>query len=293
MTPDELSTVRVIQGHSVGSAVLQRLDPQVDLKLMVVLRDPVSHTRSRFNHRSKAMQRRGRELSEEAFISSEVGNAITRNLQKRFPEFIDDLNSEPFQDISSILGKFDYVLATEAIDQQAPSVMRFFGLPEQMERRRVAEAKRELSLTDEEIMQMNHADLAAHKLAVRTLDTDGSSYNAFGLDVASKARAIEQVRVNRMGDDEVRTSAYAELAKALVKVLEVEAALVRLDASDPVALRDPDLFKQNLVKLWEKARPKLSQAQVDLSASKKNRWARKYKRTAASNGLGQLETSCS
>lgn len=253
LNAEEKAKYRVIQGHGVNQATIAIQDDP-NFKLMVVLREPLSLTRSRFNQRVLGSERRGKEMNSEKFMKNVATNPLTKKLLKDFPDFVDsDVDNDADKAIS-VLKKFDYVVTTENLNSQLRSMFKAYGLPEEIERRRVADKKVPLDATDEEIRAVTRCDRAVYEVFNHVVENDGTQHNAHGFDAAGKQRVVEHlIAQNTNYADDIRANCYKELARGLCSELRAEAALAILEEDrDTTPIADKDAFKKELEKTWAK-----------------------------------------
>lgn len=261
----EFSKNRVFQGHSVdeGTAAMAAATG-LDVKLMVVLRHPVGLTKSRFSHKAKHVLRKGVTLRSENFLANDPANVMCRMLIRHFPGFIDDSHAILSEQAKSILRKFDYVFTTEMLDLQVVEPMRFLGLPEVLERRRVAETKLKLEISDEYLMQRHAEDLSLFESFNASVIGDGSNHNALGFDKEAKKANLAKVK---RGHNAMIETAYAQLSNGICSGLMAEAALEKIASQQgEVALKDVGLFEAMLRTKWHTVAQKIPQTQLDISS---------------------------
>lgn len=253
---------RVIQGHGVSDAAVGLMqDPE--MRLFVVLREPVSLARSRFNQRFNAKGRKDLNVTPEFFMRKLAGDYMSRSLIESFPSLIDADAQTPFEKARSVLRKFDYVYTTESMSTQLGPMLRAYGLSEKIERKRVAEHKEPLPASDNEIRALNDVDCALYDLAARPVESDGHSHNALGFEAEAKRAAFESmVQSSRKEADAWQQHCYTELSEALCRELRGEAAYRLLDAGQaPVA--DPLAFRKALDAQWDVKSASLSEIGKD------------------------------
>lgn len=277
-TPKEdLSLLQVLQGHGVDENIF-RILPDADIRLLVVMRHPVSHTRSRYNHRLNFYERQRRTLSPEKFFEDAGDNIVTSLLRRKFPSFIDSDAKSDQEQALSILRKFDYVFTTEKLDEQTRGFMQEMGVPLEMERRRVAEKKAVLDVSDEELAKRNRLEMSFFETANQVLPA-GKSHNPFGFDEAGKKAAIAAMRAQPLSILRLQRRAYNGLAKALCNELRAEAALEKVKQGGCLAIQDIAAFEEILTEKWHFLKEKLEPAQLEVSAKNLNNFLKK-KRTA-------------
>ena len=262
MNPREVATFQVVQGHGVSEEIFSILR-DARIRLFVVLRHPVAHARSRFNHRRNEFARLGVDLDSAQFLSSTSANPISTLLLNKFPSFIEQTAATPYDQVVSILRKFDYVFTTEMMDLQVTRLMRELNLPTVMERRRVANEYSRLDVTDEELKRNNALDLEVFKTASKAISS-GPRHNPFGFDREEKDAAIQKVLEKASSVEDVTQRAYTQLAKYLCTTLKAECALAKI-ASPPVALNDSALFGDILREEWTQYQEGLNSVQRDIS----------------------------
>ena len=85
------------------------------------------------------MKKLGVTLDSSSFVNRFGGmNSAASMLLRSFPDFVDPQGTTECAMVASILQKFDYVLTTEGLDEQARLIMPHWDLPANMERKRVA-----------------------------------------------------------------------------------------------------------------------------------------------------------
>ncbi|MBW6416189.1 hypothetical protein [Celeribacter sp. PS-C1] len=255
-----------IQGHGVSDLNTLYANP-ADLKLMVVLRGPDGHTRSRFNHRRNArLKKTGVELTSEMFMERFFRDDFQCTyLISKFPSFIDNGAETRFEKAVSILRKFNYVLVTEALDDQFAMIASGLGMSPTLERKRTAEQKTELLVSKEEVLARQQGDLA---LVEKVMAHDGRDapemFNPFGYDAAGRASALRRVKA-RAHEASVEAG-YVELASGLCMQMRAEQVLFMLKrAPRKLPVNDPDLLRDILQKKWDDTSKKLTAVQAEKS----------------------------
>lgn len=267
MDAGQIDALHVIQGHAVSDAVLMRMG-DAPAKLIVVLRHPVGLTRSRFNQRFVSMAQRGIEVTSDAFMEGEPEDFIASLLLQKFPAFVDPDAASKRDRVISVLRKFDYVLTTERLDDQVCGLMDDMGLPQGLERRRVAEKKAELAVSEADILARNALDLDLFETANAIVPAPGH-HNAFGFDAAGQAKVIAGLAARGA---EPTTNIYDALTGALCQTLRAEAALAKLDAGGAVAIGDVEAFHSLLAEKWQRLKPTLSEKRTAISNEWLERW---------------------
>ncbi len=225
----------VIQGHGVDETTLMTSFGQ-SAKLFVLLRHPVAHVRSRYNHQFNALAAFGRKLSTADFMRSETENTVATYLVNRFPHFIPEGVTDLFGQAMSVLSAFEYVLTTESMNTQAARVFGPAGFDRPIERRRVADKKVRLDVSDQEILDRHPVDLELFRRFDYLVSSDGTSHNAAGFSVVAKQEGLEHLsRATRVDVDWIE-----ELAIALCASGEAEKALARIKNA-PESIRVPDI----------------------------------------------------
>ena len=267
------SVIAVVQGHRVEESVLTMLgDPNT--KLMIVLRHPVGWIRSRFNHRFKALARYNKVLTTKRFLRRTGENSLSKSLLTKFPSFVDDHQADELTQARSVLSKFDYVLTTERLSEQAAAIFPRLGLPAAMERKRTAEKKQSLDISDDDLLARNAIDYALFTEANGNAPTDGDVHNGIGFDKEGKARAMERLLAKPLP---VEADRYRPLANALNRMLLAEAALAKIEEEpEKSAVRDLAQFKQVLTLALEQKKTKMNSRQLALSAQKRKNWRNLY-----------------
>lgn len=274
LTAPQKSQLRIIQGHGVNDMILPLL-PSEKIKLMVVLRNPIGLTRSRYSHYKNSLAQRGIEVTSESFLNSEKGDIMAQILLKKFNNFFDRSAKTRRDRVISILQKIDYVFTTEQLDAQVGGMMDELQLPHELERRRIAEKKLVLDTTDDEIAKANPLDMELFETANHILETKGQ-HNPFGFDAEGRDRVLDSLNAKAPSNDEGIANMFQDLAKALCKELRVEAALAKLDAGGPIALSDPDAFRDVLTRAWAEYASNLTPERAKISANFKANWLKQH-----------------
>jgi len=260
LNANERARFRVVQGHGVNDdAILLMQD--IEIRLMVVLREPVALVRSRFNQRFNAARRKDLNVSAELFMRRLASNSMSRSLTDSFPSLVDAGASTLLEKAISVLKKFDYVFTTGNMSSQLGPMLRAYGMSEEMERKRVAEHKEPLPFSDSEIEEINLIDRHLYDTFSLPVYSDGHSHNALGFDPEAKRSAFTAILEAKLGTSsaEWQEHCYEELAKALCKELRGIAALACVDAGHaPVA--DQALFCAILEKHWSAKEAAISDA---------------------------------
>ncbi len=278
MAAADLADIRVVQGHGVDEDSLRPLiRAGKEPELITVLRNPLSLTRSRFNHKSNAVEARGGGiLHPEVFLKQDPGSVMCRMLTTKFPSFVDEDCADLSTAGLSVLQKFNYVFVTEQMDQQVKSLMRHLGLPEELERRRVSSSKKDLAISDADLAARNAEDALLFERANHLIESSGANYNPAGFQLQAQKARFDQLAA----DGETRP-AYDRLVRGLRNELLVEAALVKLElhgVATPVA--DTAALEQSLKAQWEEMEPRLLPAQRELSCSKAEAMRQRLTRAA-------------
>jgi len=273
LAPSDKSRIAVVQGHRVEESVLAMLgDPNA--KLMIVLRHPVAWMRSRFNHRYNALARYNKVLTTRRFLRRTGENSLSKSLLMKFPSFIDDHQADDLTQSRSVLSKFDYVLTTERLSEQAAAIFPGLGLPAAMERKRTAEKKQSLDISDDDLLARNSIDYALFAEANGNAPTASDVHNGLGFDKEGKARAMERLLARPQPAEADR---YRPLANALNRSLLGEAAMAKIqEEPDKVAVRDLAQFRQVLTLALEMKKAKMNSRQSALSARKSENWRKLY-----------------
>ena len=168
---------------------------------------------------------------------------------------------------ASILQKFDYVLTTEGLDEQAPLIMPHWGLPAALERKRVVTDKLTFDREDSWIATAHPVDHDLHATASKACAVGSASYNAFGFDEAGKEAAVQKILAKNQGvySQAALRRGYEQLAEILCQELRAPAALYRLESDDQTHVKDPDLFRRILVDRWDRQRHVLKPKQLELA----------------------------
>jgi hypothetical protein len=272
LTPDEMAGFRVIMGHGVDEQTLALLDPD-KVRLLVVWRHPLTLTRSRYNHRYGELKRKGVELSPRRFLKEQPNDFVSSALLEKFPGFVDPKAKRTHERVQSVLQKFDHVLTTEKMDQQARRLFESLGLPTAIERRRVAEAWQDLAANDAVILRRNQVDLRIFERCNVVLENDGTMHNAIGFDAEAKRSALVALNAGVATAEQRSERCHEVLVQALCGGLMAEAALARA-AAEPATLpvSQPDLFAERLRAAWESHRTRLKPAPLQYSARNLQKW---------------------
>ncbi len=268
MDADEIGKLHVVQGHSVSSDILPLLG-STKVKLLVVLRHPVGLTRSRFNQRKIGLSQRGLDIDSESFLARDPENFISSTLLDKFNIFIDPQAQTTRDKVISVLRKFDYVFTTERLDQQIQGLVDEMNLSGKLERRRVAETKAELDVTDAALAKHHALDLELFNIA-NTVVSEKDGHNPFGFDAEGRRGALKTLALQAKTGQPRKL--YGELARALCQDLRAEAALEKLSEGGRVALRNPAHFRRILQSRWEKVRGALTSERAQISSHWLNEW---------------------
>jgi hypothetical protein len=280
LTPAERGRLRIIMGHGVDEQALALLNPE-SVRLLVVWRHPLSLTRSRFNHQHGELKRRGVELRPQRFLREQPKDFVTDALLEKFPSFVDPGAKRRLDQIVSLLTKFDHVLTTEKMDQQARQIFLSLGLPTEIERRRVADSWQELPVKDELILRRNQVDLRIFERCNVVLENDGSGHNAIGHDAPAKQAVLEGLTQGAATPEARGELCHAALVQALCGDLMAEAALAWL-AADPQSapISRPEAFRDRLEQGWQAYRVRLKPALLQYSARNLDKWQAQTRRRA-------------
>jgi hypothetical protein len=249
---EEKRAFEVVQGHGVDETTVSQVR-NASARLVVVLRHPIALTRSRFNHRASVLAARSPslELTSHNFWKAEEGNVISRLLVKQFPSFCDDPDADLFHRARSVLECFDYIGATETLESDFLSLFADLGIGSGIEPRRVAENKRALEVSEEEIMDRNSIDMAIYEEVRSRRANDSSRGNPFGKDSARRLEALELV--SQRGMRESLLAGYEALARGLCNERRAEEALEILDNGEKSQhVRDRDALKEIVNNLWSR-----------------------------------------
>lgn len=283
LTEKELAPIRVIQGHGVDQSAIPVLGAE-NLRLLVVLRHPLSLTRSRYNHMYNMMAGRQATLSSEEFKQRDPGDVMCRNLVGSFPEFVDpEAGDDLAEQAISVLKGFDYVLTTENMDRQVVPLSRAMGLDPTLERRRVAESRQELEESDDEILARNRNDLKLFGRCNHVLESDGRSHNALGYDPSIAQRAASRLQAPPPGSVERQRACYEALARGLAGSSQLAAALdwIEEDGGPWPRVDNPDLMHEILKQAWADIRPRMSASNIAHSERVTSKLRRQRKRAAS------------
>ena len=277
MSEEQLRDIKVIQGHGVDEQILRR-QPLREKKVMVILREPVRLTRSRFNQRNIGAQRWGTEVDAQRFLKKDASNALALQVISNFPSFADDPDAGDLEKAFSILKKFDFVYTTESMEQQSAGLMQLLGLPTDIERRRVAEKKVELPATDEFLASINQIDSKIFEACNHVDTTSIEFHNPLGFDADGKAKALRELSAGAAQEELDRADLYTGIARSLCRELLAEATMQKIEEEkDGVAIRDLTLFSQILEREWKEKAATLSEEQLQKSHIKRKRWKRLYR----------------
>jgi len=263
MSEDELSIIKTIQGHGVTEGIFPFVKNH-NVKIIIVLRHPVAHLRSRYNHYCNSLKARGVNVTTNDFLKSAPRNFIASTLIEKFPSFISKGTETKLEKALSILSKFDYVFTTENLDKQIPDFLKAYDLPEMSERRRVSSSKLELDITDEEIIQDNGIDIAIFEAVNKVMDTP-DSHNGLTFDKAGKIAAIKKLSKLPKRNKKATLAIYQHLAKSLCGNLRAEAAIEKIAFGEDVKLKRPKLFKNILQDTFNERLGKMNAKQVKIS----------------------------
>ncbi len=281
LEPIEREKCSVVQGHGVTEMTLGLLNDS-KFKLMIVLREPVALTRSRFNQRTIGMRRRGSSVEPDTFMQENASNVMTERLLRLFPTFVDPTADADIEKVKSILRKFDYVYTTEKLDIQAARMMTAYDLPPDIEKRRVTGGEKvELGVTDEEIMSLNEDDQTVFEAFNREVDSDGDNYNALGFDKNGRDTVISNIVSKAPTGTELKEFCYDELAYGLTLDLQAEMALRKIECDpDSVAIVDLSLFEKILLRKWNETRITLPELALERSDERARRWVQRFRQNA-------------
>lgn len=272
-----LGAYSVFQGHGVSDSLITLIgDPAI--KLMVVLREPVSWTRSRWNQRNIESSRYGNTLSADKFMRTMGSNQTTQNLLKKFGAFADNDCVSDLDRAKSILSKFDFVFTLGKIEAQMEGMVTRYSLPLALQRRRVAEEKTHLPFSDAQIRANNLNDATLFEMAHQVaIEGGGRHHNALGFDAAGRACVVQRLIASR--DDAMKQAAeqmYPELASALCAELRAAAALKLIErAPEWVPVRDPSRLRIVLESEWQARAATLGAEYLARSGKIAQRWTQK------------------
>jgi|GEM_PF-4948767 len=264
LSADQRQKLRIVQGHGVSEKLLPML-PDGKIKLLVILRNPVGLARSRFNHSTTSLANKGLKRTAEDFMTKKnKGDFMSHLLINKFRSFIDKSAKTRRDRLISILQKFDYVYTTESMDRQVTGLMDELALPHELERRRVAEKKLVLDVTDAELAANSPLDMEIFETANQVL-TDKGQHNPFGFNAQGRAEIMQSIHENMPSEDEKTDAAYRELSRVMVRDLRAEAALAKLASGKPIALENPALFTSILQAEWHAFSSSLTAERQDIS----------------------------
>jgi len=273
---DEIQGLRIVQGHGVDQNIFSLL-PKQDVKLLVILRNPVGLTKSRYNHQVNSFEKVGKSISTEEFLVQNSGNFMSKLLLDKFPMFVDPNADGELEEIISVLKKFDYVFTTEQLDQQCMGVLDELSVPHGLERRRVASAKRVFEQTDSEITNANDVDMAIFRIANQKLDSVGH-HNPFGFDKEGRDLALRHIEQTGPNSEEKIEILYNRMASFMATNLKAESAMAKLEMGKNIALRDPQSFRDLLEIAWQKRSSRLTEKQAEISKEFLAKWKAESKR---------------
>ncbi len=279
MNQSQRAGYRVVQGHGVNDSSIDLMqDPQ--MRLMVVLREPVGLVRSRYNQRFSAAKRKDLEVTPEIFMNKNANNNTAHLVVKAFPALMDPGATTLLDQASSILRKFNYVFTTENMGAQLSPMLRAYGLSEKIERKRVAEHKEPFPFSDADIKAANEVDQQLYDIFARPITSDGHSHNAGGFDAAGNKAVFDSILQNhKRSAADWQQYCYDALADALCRELRGAAALTLLDAGKaPIA--DPTTFKAILEAQWAQKEENLSVEGKQRAKHLVNLLVRKMKKNA-------------
>ncbi|MEM6913593.1 MAG: hypothetical protein AAF511_06410, partial [Pseudomonadota bacterium] len=186
---EDYSRIKVIQGHGVDEKSLFHI-PDDRAKLFILLRHPVSLTRSRFNQLSIARTRR-KGTAPKAEDILETSNLMCHRIVSLFPSFVKNPNKPLNEQAIDVLECFDLVLRTETMNEQLGPILDWLGVSRDVERRRVAADKAYLDLSDGEILSANQEDLALYEACNKPSTFNRGYNNPLGFN---KERRVETMR---------------------------------------------------------------------------------------------------
>ncbi|MGL4320144.1 MAG: hypothetical protein ACRCS3_04710 [Paracoccaceae bacterium] len=278
MSSAEIASLRLIQGHGVNERVLSRLSGQ-DIRLLTILRNPVSLVRSRFNHRTTALAKVGRTVSPTEFLDHLASNQVCQFFCNAFPALIDDPSESLAKQAIAILRKFHYVFVTEKLDSQTVGFMTDLGLPTQLEKRRVAETYHFLDVPDEVIIEKNQHDMELFEAASRMAIGDGV-HNGLGFDAAGLAQA--RARIREEEPEIAQQDCYNKLADSLCRELLAETGLAAISADrQRIALKSVDQFEEILRQKWAGHCITITPERAEISARNLRQWQVKSAKMAS------------
>ncbi|MEM5469137.1 hypothetical protein [Celeribacter marinus] len=267
-----LANAFCIQGHGVDETTTVYANPDT-IRLMVVLRSPDSHTRSRFNHRKSAMHKKtGRVLTTDLFMARfYTPDFQCSYLVKKFPSFVDDPSADLLEQARSVLRKFNYVLATDCLDDQFARIAPTLGLPPHLTRKRSVENKAPLNVSTADILASQTRDTAiVNQIAAHAGADAPDHFNPFGFDAEGQKRALAHLKERR--DNGIFTAAYDQLASCLCASSKAESALFLMRKHpDTVAIKNPSLLYDTIDSRWARTAATASEVQLEKSKRHKKR----------------------
>ncbi|MEO1043125.1 MAG: hypothetical protein AAFX52_12630, partial [Pseudomonadota bacterium] len=173
------------------------------------------------------------------------------------------------------LEAFDFVLLTESMNDQLVPVLKWMGLSTDVERRRVAEDKAFLDLSDDEILAANQEDLALYEACNRPTSFDNGILNPLKYNAEHRIETIRRIR-RQVTEDHILHNMHTRIAMGLCKEYWAVGALEWLDKK-PDHIKNPDALRRYVIEAWEEAKPELNEEQIDLVQQKSKRLRMKIK----------------
>ena len=244
----------VIQGHGVDETTVRRIGDEATC-MVAVLRHPVALTRSRFNHRANILAARAPSvaLSSEDFWAAEAGNVMAHLLVSKFPSFGGDPAGDLFDRARLVLQCFDFIGATESLEADFVPMFEMIGLSTRIEPRRVAEQKRTLDISDQEIRERNAIDIALYEEVMAKRSAAIGVGNPLGTDEARRRSALSEQIAEPESDG--LHACYEALARSLCAERRAEDALILLeDQSWGRHVADRTRLKALIERKWERHR---------------------------------------
>ena len=267
LAPDGRAQIAVLQGHGVDQRALG-LAPQGAARLILILRHPVEHARSAFNHMIGGRSGLGVNVTTEYFLEETEADIMARRILRLYPDFVAPEADGLLAQARSVLRCFDDVFLTNGLDGQIAPLMAYLGLPTAMERRRVAGEKVPLLMSDAEISARNAVDLELFKEALAGLPRNiapGERHNPFGFE-AERRHTVASAISDAYALDSA--TVYQELADAMCRDLRAEEALSIYERGEGLPVREADRFVEILRATWETEAQSLSAEQRAISRSK-------------------------
>lgn len=267
LSSKELDALSFIQGHTINESSLHRFHNR-RIFLMTVLRAPVSLTRSAYNHYKNEMQRIGNPVvTTESFLESRRDNIMCRTIIESWPSLVRNASDSLANQALSVLEHFGGIFLTPYIDEDVRELgVLFGGEHAQVERKRVAESKHTLDISDEEIIERNREDDILYKAMEQQRKTQGALNEKYATFPPSDFSEEEDI-----------FSAYTELAKVLCDQLRGESALLQLKRdkkNKDATYIDIPTFTPIMQDAWEEKAKTLTPQQHTITTELTQHWLR-------------------